>query len=724
MEFRVLGPIEVRDGGRCVDLGGRKQRTILALLVANAGHSITTDRLVDWTYGEDAGDGARHSVQTYVSNLRGQLGDIIVSSGHAYKLRLDDSTVDSIEFAKQVQDAQALLSEDCEAAARHMRAALEMWRGRPFQDVDGGRDLDLHATQLDALRMEALETRIDADLACGQHRALIGELEALTTEHPFRETFHSQLMLALYRSGRQAEALRAYQRIRRNLAEELGIDASPELRQLEQRILEQSPDLSLDPPSPKPASPRPPPAQVSQPTRVSADTPHPPALHLEDVDELEEIAPVLYMTSNDRISNVAADTDAAVDEGGDMTSPLGEPVPSPKGSSVARLALLVGLVGLAAVLGAVLYANLSRGTDTATPATNPTITTMVATSPPEPTPTPPLTTTAPPETTTVPESSPALSPSTETIQAGSGPQILFADESAVWATLIGEAAILRIDPTTLKKDKVPVGDNPTRPLDLNGRLWVPSREGGLLVVVDKTSLKAVGWISVGERLDTPVSANDLVWVTAREDFKLVAIDPETFEIVEELRLSGFPLTPVLANDGLWVVGRDSGEVTRVDPVTLITDLVTTLGKGAHPPILVGNEIWIVNRNDGTVTIIDTFTRAKEVVFPIDGKLSPPVLMDGRVWISDTEFPKLIPIDTARRKEGVPIYTGRQVTSPTVYQGAFWAVDPNEGVVVRIDPDTRATLEIRVDGRPGVPLSAHGYLWVPDVSGTTITRISE
>ncbi|MCP3972875.1 MAG: hypothetical protein GY720_00110 [bacterium] len=725
MEFRVLGPLEVLDESGRVDPGGRKQRTVLALLVANAGQTITTDRLVDEIYGEDAGDGARHSVQTYVSNLRGRLGDIIISSGHAYKLQLDDSTVDSIEFAKQVQDARALLPQDCVAASRQMRAALEMWRGQPFQDVDAGRDLDLHITQLGALRMGALETRIDADLACGQHLALIGELEALTTEHPFRETFHSQLMLALYRSGRQAEALRAYQRTRKSLAEELGIDASPELRQLEQQILEQSPDLSLDPPNPMAAALRAPPAQVRQPPRTPVSTPNPPALHLVDVEEdPEEIAPVLHMTSNDGAPDAAADTETV--QGDDTGPPPDGSVPSAEGSSPGRFALLAGLVGIAAVLGAVLYANVTGGSDTTTaPTSSPPTTTAISASAQVATPASPPTTQAPPDET-VPDSTTAPGqPKVRTIQVGKGPQIVFADDSAIWSTLTDEAAIVRIDPVTTDWVKVSVGDNPTRPLDLDGRLWVPSRVGGLLVVVDKSSLSTIRSIRVGERLDTPVRAGGRVWVAAREDFKLVGINRETFKIEREITLSGVPMTPVFANGGLWVVGRDSGEVTRVDPFSE-TDpkTIVTLGKGAHPPILVGDEIWIVNRDDGTVTIIDTLKHRVEVTLPIGGKLSPPLLVNGVVWVSDVVTESIIPIDTARRRKGAAIYTGRQTTNLTVHEGVFWAAVPDDGEVIRIDPDTHAVNEFKVDGRPGNPLSAHGFLWVPDMSGTTITRISD
>ncbi len=209
MEFQVLGPVEVFDDGLRLDVGGRKQRTVLALLIANYGRPTSVDKLIEGTYGEDASEGARHSIQTYISNLRSRLGDVISSAGHSYQLSDDGSTVDFVEFEQLVGGARARLAEDCRTAATELRVALEMWRGLPYEGVDARGELDLEIARLNELRMVALETRIEADLACGRHQELVGELEALTVEHPFREGFHAQLMLALYRSGRQAAALRS-----------------------------------------------------------------------------------------------------------------------------------------------------------------------------------------------------------------------------------------------------------------------------------------------------------------------------------------------------------------------------------------------------------------------------------------------------------------------------------------------------------------------------------
>jgi DNA-binding SARP family transcriptional activator/WD40 repeat protein/tRNA A-37 threonylcarbamoyl transferase component Bud32 len=249
MEIRVLGPIEVLDSGERLDLGGRKQKTVLAMLVANAGRPVSTDRLIDAAYGDEAPDGARRSVQTYVSNLRSQMGDLITKAGAGYEFRPLESTVDTAEFERRMQAAQEMASEDPAGAASELREALALWRGHPFQDAEARSELDAEITRFNELRLVALEARVEADMATGLDRELVGELDALTTEHPLRESFHAQYMLALYRAGRQAEALRAYTRMREYLADELGIDPSPDLRQLEQRILEQDPNLALTPAS-------------------------------------------------------------------------------------------------------------------------------------------------------------------------------------------------------------------------------------------------------------------------------------------------------------------------------------------------------------------------------------------------------------------------------------------------------------------------------------------
>lgn len=245
VELRVLGTVEVLQDGAPVRLGGPKQRIVLALLVAELGQTVSSDRLIDSLWGETTPTGSRHTLQTYISNLRVELGDVLIRDGGGYRLDLDRRQVDATRFEDEVAAARAVLTERPREAATKLREALSLWRGYPYADQAGTLTLGMEARRLEELRLAAVEDRIEAELALGLHGALVPELEALTVEYPLRERFRSQHMLALYRSGRQAEALRAYQKTRRYLAEEIGIDPSPQLRQLEQQILDQDPALDL-----------------------------------------------------------------------------------------------------------------------------------------------------------------------------------------------------------------------------------------------------------------------------------------------------------------------------------------------------------------------------------------------------------------------------------------------------------------------------------------------
>ena len=246
LELRVLGPIEALSGDVALALGGRKQRTALALLAADAGKVVATDDLIDGVWGDEPTAAARSTLHTYISNLRSRLGDVIVRDGGGYRLQVGLEQVDALVFERAVEEARELAETDNAQAAQTLRQALALWRGHAYADVAGSPQLDVEARRLEELRLKAVEARIDAELALGRHAELAGELEVLCEENPVRERFRAQHMLALYRSGRQAEALRAYQKTRAYLADELGLEPSPELQELERLILNQDPSLLLD----------------------------------------------------------------------------------------------------------------------------------------------------------------------------------------------------------------------------------------------------------------------------------------------------------------------------------------------------------------------------------------------------------------------------------------------------------------------------------------------
>ncbi|MDH4307374.1 MAG: protein kinase [Acidimicrobiia bacterium] len=244
MEVWVLGPTVLHRDAVELSPGGLKQRTVLALLAASAGRPVPIDALIEGLYGDAAAGGARRTIATYISNLRREMGDAILRLGDSYQL--DPAVkVDAVEFEKLYRSGSSLVVSDPGRAASMLRDALGLWRGHAYVDVETRSALSSEINRLDEMRLSALDARVEADLALGLHRDLVGELEALTAEHPLRESFRAHQMVALYRSGRQSDALRAFGRTRTVLAEEMGIDPSPELRELEEAILTQDPKLDV-----------------------------------------------------------------------------------------------------------------------------------------------------------------------------------------------------------------------------------------------------------------------------------------------------------------------------------------------------------------------------------------------------------------------------------------------------------------------------------------------
>ena len=249
MEFRILGPLDIRDGDRTIPVGGGRQRRLLGLLILNANEAVSTDRIVEELWGERAPPTAPKVVQNHVSQLRRVLTNtVLVTEGSGYTLRLEPGSLDLDRFEQLMREGRgALARDDAHAASAMLREALALWRGPPLADFAFDSFAQTEIARLEERRLVALEERIEADLALGLHVDLVAELEALIARYPLRERLRGQLMLALYRSGRQSEALRVYQEARRALVEELGIEPGPALRQLERAVLGQDAGLELSP---------------------------------------------------------------------------------------------------------------------------------------------------------------------------------------------------------------------------------------------------------------------------------------------------------------------------------------------------------------------------------------------------------------------------------------------------------------------------------------------
>ena len=265
MDFHILGPIGATDGGGPVDLGGAKQRALLGMLLLHANEVVSSDSLIDELWSGARREEAARALQVAVSRLRTALrpgraaggdGGFVVTRSPGYELRVDPERLDMSRFQGLVAAGRrALDAGDPRAARAKLAEALGLWHGRPLADLVYESFCQNEIARLEEMHLTALEDRIEADLALDHHSELVGELQALVSEQPLRERLRLQLMLALYRSGRQAEALAVYGETRRLLVEQLGIEPGRDLQQLHSAILAQDHALELEQPEQRTSAP-------------------------------------------------------------------------------------------------------------------------------------------------------------------------------------------------------------------------------------------------------------------------------------------------------------------------------------------------------------------------------------------------------------------------------------------------------------------------------------
>jgi SARP family transcriptional regulator, regulator of embCAB operon len=249
LQFGVLGPLQLRSGSALVPLGAPKQRAVLAMLVMNRNHAVSVDALIDAVWGDSPVPAARTSIHSYVSNLRRLLSSgirdpnqVLASVPPGYQLNVADADCDLGRFVTEKNaGVHALGSGRFEEASTYLAAALAEWRGPFLDDLREFAFVDPFATALTELRVAVQTSHAEAEIACGRADAIIPRLELLSTEHPYRERLWAQLITAYYVTERQSDALNAYQRLKTNLAENLGIDPGPTIRSLHEQVLRQEP---------------------------------------------------------------------------------------------------------------------------------------------------------------------------------------------------------------------------------------------------------------------------------------------------------------------------------------------------------------------------------------------------------------------------------------------------------------------------------------------------
>jgi YVTN family beta-propeller protein len=594
MEFRILGPIEVVEDGERLPLGGTKQRALLALLVLNADRVVASDRLIDALWGESAPDGATHTLQVYISQLRKALrmpastasGDVLLTEGRGYVLHTRE--VDLYRFEETVESGRRALADGSpDEAAGLLRQALDLWRGPTLADLAFEHFAQPEIARIEERRLLATEDRIDADLALGRHAELVGELRGLTSEHPLRERLWGQLILAQYRSGRQAEALQAYQEARRMLADDLGIDPSQDLRRLEGAILRQDPELDL----PRPESV---PAEGAEPRVEVIGSPKP-----------RRIGPAVA------VAVVAA----AI------------------GLTVAAIAILGGSGGEATVsAGANSVARVDPGANElvasmTTTGTGPTALVWYQGS----------LWVANTVSRTVARIDPATNAVVRTIPTGGAPTALAAGLGAVWVLNGLDGSLAAIDPRTEEiraAFDVPIGAGGVAVA--SSTVWVTDGLSARVVRINPTTGEVVGTIDLGVggsvRPEAIAAGAGTIWVGDGMGRTVWEIDIETGQVVASPGLRATPSQIAVDENGTaWVTGFAADIVSFIDPDTLRATTVS-VGRGPIGVAVGEGSIWVANSLDGSVSRID---RASNEVSSIAVAVGADdvAVGGGGVWVS-------------------------------------------------------------------------------------------
>jgi YVTN family beta-propeller protein len=578
MEFRILGPIEVAEEGRPIALGAAKQRALLAVLLLHANEVVSSDRLVDQLWGERAPAKAAKNVQVYVSQLRRLLGDgQLETEGRGYVLRLEPGALDAQRFQALLDEGRgALAAGEAKRAAETLREALGLWRGAALADVAYEQFAQAEIARLEELRLAALEERIEADLALGRHAALVAELEGLVRTEPLRERPRGQLMLALYRSGRHAEALEVYQDGRRRLLDELGLEPSRPLQELEQAILRQ--DEALD------ARARGGVAGIVPP-RIRAGNAVLIALAAAVLLGAAIAAAVIELTGGGAsagLASVAPDSVAVID---------------PKSGEIVR-SIPVGArpIGIAPGEGGLWTANFTGRTVT------------------------------------------RINPRTYEVAATLGtdatPVGLAAGEGSVWVANEFAGTVSRVDPgTNTIVDTVRVGGMPVAVAVGAGAVWIADAAGGTVIRLDPTTT-AHRSIRVGSGPAAVAVGAGGVWVANAFARTVSRLDPATGAVVERAIALRFEPSRVAAGaGGVWVTGTLADEVARIDPATNAVAATIAVGDGPTGVAVDAGGVWVADSLAGAVTRIDP--RSDRVVGTIETGASPDgiAVVDGTVWVS-------------------------------------------------------------------------------------------
>jgi YVTN family beta-propeller protein len=582
IEFHLLGTLEAADDDGPVSLGAPAQRMLLAVLLVHRGSTVSSDGLIDALWGERPPATAAKIVQGYVSNLRRAIGDgVLVTEAGGYALRLGPDQTDAGRFEALVAAAAlARDRDDPRAAGALLREGLALWRGPPLQDFAYEAFARGEIARLEESRLAALTSCIDAELALGEHERLAGELEALVEQHPLHEGFVRQLMLALYRSGRQADALACYRETRRRLSDELGLEPGPQLRELEAAILAQSASLDLDA-----AASEPPPRRRR---RGRAPSSFAAAIGVAAL----AIVAVLVLARNGRSGASSVRTRpnsvVAIDPGNDHVS--------------AAISVGAGPTALAFGAGSLWVANRADQTIS-----------QVAT---------------------------GERAALRTIPLKVAPNAIATADGGVWVAGAGpdqqSVSVMRVDPHFDDVDRtihIPtvVPGSVGSLAGTGSSLWVASSSGELTHLDARSGAVLRRIDPNGGPTGIAPGAAGVLWLTDDDADDVIRVDPTG--VTNAIAVGHDPSDVAVGAGGIWVTDTGDDAVTRIDPATRA--VATTIPVGHEPlGVAVGaGSIWVADSGDGTVSRIDPATNRVTATIDVGGSPQDLAVHDGRVWVT-------------------------------------------------------------------------------------------
>jgi len=610
IEFGMLGPLEVSRAGHSVTLGGPRQRAVLALLLLEANRVVSMDRLAEEVWAGHPPNGWSTTLQTYVFHLRralepdrprGAAAAVLVTRDRGYLLHVDRAYVDSAVFEEGFAAGRAALEAGrCAEAAQTLRRVLGLWRGPVLANLADYAFTRPEAARLQELRLAALEVRIQADLALGRHDALTAELDGLAREHSLRERLHGQLMLALYRSGRQADALAAYRRARDLLAEELGIDPGEPLERLHAGILAHDPELDwtgtaalADGQPDSGASGASPAALPGTPRRAAAGS---GALAWPRRGRrLLVIGSALAVAAAACV--LAVTRPWAAGPSGLPANSVG--VINASGGRSGAPVMVGSPAGLAYGDGSVWAVNSAEGTvSRINPATHAVVTQIPVGSQPTA-----LTVTGTDVwvsnsgEATVTRINTAANAVVETVAVGNVPVAIASGPSGVWVANQGDNTVDRIDPASgvVTMTNIEVGGLPDGIAVGEHAVWVANSQDGTVSRVDPVSGDVSGPLSVGAGPAGIAITPAAVWVANSLDLTVSRLDPATGRVTATVGVGDGPSTIAAAGDGIWVGDQFDATLRRIDPRTDRVDRVVSVGSSPQGIVVAPSGMWVAAR---------------------------------------------------------------------------------------------------------------------------------